>query len=929
MQDKPAMQMFKIIGVDNNTVGTQLQAVSFSGHKNNALYVEAVPGHTDPNEYISGIDFMYYRCLMQFDGSLNQFDYIPGYANIASATYVPSYNGKHAIMIQLVGVGMKDSDSPDYNPISKSACQFGRLNLSRYVWNPPGQGGNQNDLRSVFTAIIKSSFVKNITQAIEGPNNAIWDAGKGQNLVTGRSWIRLNNPTHKKLGGGVRVKSLVMNDKWDGMTNNVEKPFSYGQQYEYTLNNGMSSGVAAYEPQIGGDENPWKKPVFYDKKNVLAPDEKHYLEEPFGEFIFPSPSVGYSRVTVKNLQYTYVNSHATGKVVHEFYTAKDFPTITQRTEPAPIPEKTSPFSLLSIFKVSTKEFMTTTQAFYVETNDMHGKPSKQSVYQQGNDTSAISSVEYIYQSDNYLAGNFRLNNNATVIDPKGNVSQANIGVFYDMVGDMRESKDETYSLNTNGNLDDFFALVDIAIPMIIPSFSTEKTQFRSAVTTKVVSKFGLLKQTIAKDLGSTVTTENLAYDSETGQVLLTQTQNDFNDPVYSFTLPAHWFYDGMGPAYKNIGSNQMLLTFASGVASLTNADQYFFPGDEIGIYSGAVKKAWVIDVTPTSVTVVDKQGGTAINGQRFVKVQRAGRRNMSKTTIETITTLTNPLNNIKANAFTNVLQTSAVEYVEGWRTACDCFGDALILPSTNPYVLGTKGFWKQIRSHTFLTPRTKSNYDNNTYIRKDGVFASYTPFFALNGNTWTIDDRNWTFVSEVTEYSPFTQELENRDALGRYSAATFGYSQTLATSVGANTKYRELGVDNFEDYGFSVCADNHFRFSQGTPSISNQQSHTGKNSIKVSSTNEATIFKQLVPDCEPTGCNLKITTGTTAGTTTVSTTNGTAPYTMDYDILSGSPSITFPGGVMTITGAPYKISLTVVDKNGCNAIKTIVQNIQN
>jgi hypothetical protein len=151
----------------------------------------------------------------------------------------------------------------------------------------------------------------------------------------------------------------------------------------------------------------------------------------------------------------------------------------------------------------------------------------------------------------------------------------------------------------------------------------------------------------------------------------------------------------------------------------------------------------------------------------------------------------------------------------------------------------------------------------------------------------------------------------------------------LATSVGANTKYRELGVDNFEDYNFSVCADNHFRFSQSTLSVSNAQSHTGKNSIKVSPGNAATITKQLVPDCEPSGCNLQIGTSTAAGVTTVSTTNGTAPYTMDYDILSGNPSITFPGGVMTITGAPYKISLTVVDKNGCNAIKTISQTISN
>ena len=267
--------------------------------------------------------------------------------------------------------------------------------------------------------------------------------------------------------------------------------------------------------------------------------------------------------------------------------------------------------------------------------------------------------------------------------------------------------------------------------------------------------------------------------------------------------------------------------------------------------------------------------------------------------------------------------------MQGWRTACDCFNDALILPSTNPYVLGTLGYWKQIRSHTFLTDRTKSNYDNNTNIRKDGIFSSYTPFYALIGNTWTIDDRNWTYVSQVTEYSPFTQELENVDALGRYSAATFGYTQTLATSVAANSKYRELGVDNFEDYGFSVCADNHFRFSQPTLSISNQVSHTGRNSIMVSPTNTASITKQLAPECQPAGCNIQVSVTTSGGSNVVNISGGTAPYTIDYDIISGSPSITFPGGVMTIAGSPYTINLTVVDANGCNAIQNLVQTIQN
>jgi hypothetical protein len=118
-------------------------------------------------------------------------------------------------------------------------------------------------------------------------NGSLYLQSKGTNFVVGKSWIRLNNPNFKKLGGGARVKDVLMNDNWNVMTANVEKGFDYGQQYSYTLADGVtSSGVASYEPQLGGDENPWRQPVFYDTQKLLVPDDKHYVEQPFGESFF-------------------------------------------------------------------------------------------------------------------------------------------------------------------------------------------------------------------------------------------------------------------------------------------------------------------------------------------------------------------------------------------------------------------------------------------------------------------------------------------------------------------------------------------------------------------------------------------------------------------------------------------------------------------
>ncbi len=237
---------------------------------------------------------------------------------------------------------------------------------------------------------------------------------------------------------------------------------------------------------------------------------------------------------------------------------------------------------------------------------------------------------------------------------------------------MRESTNETTSAAFNFNTDGFiippFPAV-IPIPIGLPSFTNEKTRFRSAVITKVIQRFGILEETIAKDLGSTVATKNLAYDAETGDVLLKETTTDFNDKVYSLTYPAYWYYNGMGPAYKNVGFSKAGITFSNGMASLTNALSYFAEGDEIAILRTSAPqyiKAWVISVFPDKIQAVDRDG-QPVTGT-FIKVLRSGRRNQQGVPMASITSLSNPLNNIQSNIYDNVLQAQAMEYTNGWKT---------------------------------------------------------------------------------------------------------------------------------------------------------------------------------------------------------------------------------------------------------------------
>ncbi len=587
VQHKRAMQMFKVIGFDNTVYPLGTSTDIADGTKRLLFELDPDMGTSaaDLAEYFDGIKDVYFKCLMQMRPG--KYDYVAGYAELDPGqfgTTVATVSTGGTLLcgyVKLKTVKFNDADGTGTrNPIVKTAIQFGRLHLQRFMYNNPAITDADNLglalVNELLTSGLMASLIANTTEFLKGPNKYLYDnQSVGKGLVMRKSWIRLNNPDKHKKGGGNRVKTIKMNDNWATMDSGSQS-FDYGQEYFYDSKEngtGASTGVAAYEPQMGNEENPWKQAISFTIENRLAPDNKMYQEEPLGESFFPAPNVGYGKVTVQNLTRKngggtkIVTRHATGKVVHEFYTAKDFPTIVRTTARDMERDKVNPFTIASLFNISSRDYLTATQGFSIECNDMHGKPKKQSVFQE-DITTPITYVEYKYKQAPYVDGSFKLVNSVSTISPKGDVTTNNVGVFFDMVADMRESRSKAENTNVNINGDLMVIIVPIAIaPIPIPKKAKDETQFRSATTTKVIQKFGILDETIAKDLGSVVSTKNLAYDSETGEVLVTQTTTDFNDAVYSVNYPAHWYYDkGMGQAYKNLGLT-VSHTFSSGVAT--------------------------------------------------------------------------------------------------------------------------------------------------------------------------------------------------------------------------------------------------------------------------------------------------------------------------------------------------------------------------
>lgn len=876
VQDKRAMEMFVINNVGSHDqdvdVAPALKQSLTDGNVQEYLFFELkdpVPTSTNlttykptfKRKYLDGINELYFRFLVNVTNENgidepqynNSYEYVSGYSDIAEYGVSPYVTGSEYRYgyVKINKIAISGGSVFKTHEITKAAWNYGKLHIPRHVYrqkDPTSSGVEQ-----LIKALSQKQLIKNVIEFALGTHTVFYGAGYGKQFYRHKSWIRLNSPNEKKLGGGIRVKKIELSDEWGSMVSG-QTTVSYGQEYDYTTTNKydetISSGVAAYEPGLGADENPFKQPIYHgDKKErLLAPDEDQYIEAPIGESFFPSPTVGYSKITVKNLQYANVKRNATGKVVHEFYTAKDFPTITKRTGLEAKPFKTSP--IWKLFTFRNKDFMTASQGFVVELNDMHGKEKKKMVYAE-DQPEPISGVEYKYQSKPLSENTYQLQNTVTVILPDGRTRPATVGLDYDFVADMRAQTSKTVAPSGSFNLAVIPAIgIPFPVPTSFPGYAEEETRFKSATTTKVIKRSGILEETIAYDLGARVSTNNLAYDSETGEVLLTQTFNQFKDPVYSFSYPAHWYYDGMGQAYKNVGLELQGLTFSSGVASVNNAEQYFVPGDEVMF--NQERKLWVSEVSENSVTMINEHGN-GHNGTGNIKIIRSGRRNLQSLAIGSITSLTNPIDNLQGNAFAEILQANAVIYTDSWKTFCDCFTEPDInigiLVSDNPYVTGQKGIWRTNRSYLHLSDRSQSYENQNTNIRKDGIFTSFNPFWKWNENAWEPDEENWTWTTTITQFNPNGQELESKDALGRYSAGIYAYNNTLTVGIGANLRYSDIAFDAFEDYSFLPCSQDHFSYRPFIDHIDNENAHTGSNSIRVGSGEVISITKPTVP-CE-------------------------------------------------------------------------------
>ena len=717
VQNRRSTQMMQIAGIGMDASGTRNNRL-YNFFVGDGLYVYVHVPYAPSSlqdlyaRYLDGITKLYFRLnvKMPTDEFGSGSEYIPCYADPdTTATSWYGIVNSNTIWIKVKGVDNTGNGSGVLSPLAQTAINYLRLNLPSKAY--PGSEINDNLSLEVGIKLVLS-MVNNVSGMLSGFTNTARGNGWASIIDTlGRSLVRLDCPTLKKLGGGSRVQSILIYDNWNAMTGNKETV--YGQTYQYTttqsvngVTNTISSGVATWEPVIGGEENPFHLPIEYvDRVSLLAPASLQYTEEPLGETFYPAPSVGYSKVRVRSIHTTGTRS-SNGNAETTFYTSYDFPTSWDWTLLDNNSKKRYKPILSNLLRINSRNYLTLSQGFKVELNDMNGKMRSEATYAETDSVHPITYTENFYKVDNQTVLFKHLNNTVTTIDPQGNIdTAAMIGKDAELMADMRDQTSTSIGGNINVNGDLFTAgLTPVDIPSLLNLYQRETNQFRSVAMMKVIQRYGILDSVVHIDKGSRISSKNLLYDAETGAPLLVRTQNEFNDSLYEFNYPSHWAYTGVGPAYQNIDALLPGLSVNGGkiqnglpvINGVQTADTTFLTaGDELLVYSDRTiqfvncdssthesfpesYKLWVVDTSlvnggTRSLYLVD-QYGTPFSGNHVtLKVTRSGHRNVGGS-VGSVTSLANPLRSTGMGSYhlvfdttTHVLSAGAAELNQLWR----------------------------------------------------------------------------------------------------------------------------------------------------------------------------------------------------------------------------------------------------------------------
>jgi hypothetical protein len=832
VQNKRAAEMTKVVGMGSSSsfASSSSELYKNKDNSNDYIFVKKRGSNyfsSDLNKvFLDNEKLIYFNFAVDIVhrnyNDRDNYDEVKGFAEVEGVGICPDDTNYLYIHI---GEKKLEKGKLKVNPITYAGINIGRRDLTHFLY----PGGDDPGFKEMFMGLLSSVKEMINSLLLINPVKSLVKHSKARNFDPARSYVRLSSPDLAKKGGGCRVKRIELKDNWDKLVSG-EPNSSYGNEYDYTTTDNaygnvrISSGVANYEPQIGGDENPFKGIMNYKiKKGSNFPKNEPILDmqfTPLGETFYPVPVVGYSKVTARSIHAAYAYS-AQAYVQHEFYTARDFP-VRLKESSLDFNTKWKPYL------VRNENSWYGTQAYSLILNDMHGKPKRIINYAKKNPNSntqdLISSIEYKYQTD----ANNNLDNNVKTLSYNNStglyeVVTMPLGQEIDLTTDSRYSRQRSFTcgaeINVNIEIPPF-----VVVPTAFPILKWDIKKFASYVTTKLVQQYGVLKETIITTDKAVNTTRNEIYNPETGQAIVKSYNNEFGDREYETNYPAAWAYKGMSATSNNLfynGSFDSVNVNNCRIGTIVLSSEQsktLCPGDEIILtFASGLSpfKVWLGDIRDSSNTSNghdnricyanvyprDPSAATWNTNTKYTQVgfsvSKSGRKNLLEDVIQQSVSMANPVHGTTVK-FTpdSLLSLSSTTYDNKNVIAKD-------LSCKNPFIVGYSGNYRMSNSYVYYKER-----DYAGHARSEGKFA-----LASGDNFWNpqtgvcnlalvpnISNARWKKLQNEIWYSPWGAEIENKNALNITSSAQFGFGHKLPTAVASNSEHNTFMYEGFEDY---------------------------------------------------------------------------------------------------------------------------------
>ncbi len=692
VQNKKAKQLFKITGFSKTVTGSTTDEIEkiYQATEGYFVHVE-LDNHFENDEEDDALEYwnncveecddIYFKTYIKLKKPVASgtpaYDYVKGYAHLdaskfdgSNLDYVYQNSGKWYGIVPI-----KTHDVVDYiHPF-----QLAGFNQLRYE-RPDLFRDNTNAALAIPALVLQLiGAIPESMALLIGYNNVAkirgWSNKADLDNPNFPSFLRLQTGDGKKYGGGHRVKQIEISDEWSNLSNNVENSSKYHLNYHYTLADGKtSSGVATYEPRVGGEENALKEVKRY-KAGVASLDKNLWLEYPINENLYPQANVGYGRVQVESTgsvesQDQFYSEDDLGidqrlksaKIVHEFYTFKDFPIKSKQTS-YKRKKQFPPVIPIPCFGSMSFSNSIVSQGYSIELNDMHGKMKAVKTYHSTVDLTDDSITPYAKTEYEYRKqGNELDNSNLPFFHPEQ-------GISYN--GVMGRSVEVATYINENRMIGTTGSNVDGDVTMVgLPLFSIwlkadyTEAHTRLITTNKIIRKQGIIDRVITTVGDSRTEAVNLAYDKKTGSPVVVKQINNFDDPIYISSIPAHWHYEDFNPTKESNGFIYLKATSAATVIDdgLELPSEFFDSsaikvGDKLKVNSdGGTDVLYVssVDLVNNTLNMVNASGQTVSEMALFddgddivdylrLEIIETNKNNMLGTQVGSVVSLVNPL----------------------------------------------------------------------------------------------------------------------------------------------------------------------------------------------------------------------------------------------------------------------------------------------